>query len=434
MTRIRLTAVVLGALVMAGAVFAEELSLADAIEIALADSPQVAAAQAEVEFAEHGTKAAGSASWPTLGVSGSYGSFSGDVLYGRFIPGVPGDGSMPVGEYDRNSTAAVELKQVLYAGGGIDAAKRASSVESQMAAEELRARRRELSYEVTRAYYQVLLAERRAEVAKTSIERSREGLDMIQLRFAEQDALKVELLGAEGQLAADQLALLQATNDLDLARRSLNRLLGRPQENELSLSDLLEGPLQVPPEATGVEDAAAANPGVRMAGLGVERADAAFGSARSLSRPKLELSAIYTWIDNELFFEGQYAGAVVNLSIPFFQDIKAGSAAKQRARAQKNRADAMLADAKSAAELQAVAAYRGLEEKLAAAEAARKNLEYHRERYRVTQSGYREEMVTYSEVLDRHDDLRQAELGLSGALFRTRIQEAEIRRLVGGGS
>jgi outer membrane protein TolC len=416
---------------MAGATFAEELSLAGAIEIALADSPQVAAAEAEVEFAEHGTKVAGSASWPTLGVSGSYGSFSGDVLYGRFIPGVPGDGSMPVGQYDRNTTAAVELKQVLYAGGGIDAAKRASSVESQMAAEELRARRRELAYQVTRAYYEVLLAERRAEVAKTSIERSREGLDMIVLRYAEQDALKVELLGAEGQLAADELALLQATNGLDLARRSLNRLLGRPQENELNLSDLLERPLQVPPEKTGVEDAAAANPGVRMAGLGVEQADAAFGSARSLSRPKLELAAIYTWIDNELFFEGQYAGAVVNLSIPFFQDIKAGSAAKQRARAQKTRAGAMLADAKSAAELQAIAAYRGLEEKLAATEAARKNLEYHRERYRVTQSGFREEMVTFSEVLDRHDGLRQAELALSGALFQTRIQEAEIRRLAG---
>jgi hypothetical protein len=40
-------------------------------------------------------------------------------------------------------------------------------------------------------------------------------------------------------------------------------------------------------------------------------------------------------------------------------------------------------------------------------------------------------MVTFSEVLDRHDDLRQAELGLSGALFEARIQEAEIRRLAG---
>jgi len=121
MTRIRLTVVVLAALAMAGSVFAGELSLADAIEIAFANNPQVTAAQAEVEVTEHGVRAAGSASWPTLAVNGSYGSFSGDVLYGRFIPGVPGDGAMPVDPYDRNATAAVELKQVLYAGGAIDA-------------------------------------------------------------------------------------------------------------------------------------------------------------------------------------------------------------------------------------------------------------------------------------------------------------------------
>jgi outer membrane protein TolC len=432
MTRVRPICVFVGALAVAAWAHAEELSLSDALEIALADSPQVAAARADVEFAEHGLRAAGSASWPTLAVSGSYGSFSGDVLYGRFIPGVPGDGAMPVDPYDRNATAAVELKQVLYAGGAIDAAKRASGVESRLAEEGLRKQRLELSYQVARAYFEVLLAEGRAEVARGSIERSQASLDLIEARFAEEEALKVELLGAEGQLAADQLALLEATNDLELARRSLNRLLGRPQEAELGLSGSLDDRLQVPAEAKAVEDATAASPGVRMAGLGLEGADAALGNAQSLSRPKIELSAVYTWINNELFFEGEYAGAVINLSIPFFQDVKAASAEKQRARAQKARAEAALSEATAAVELQTVAAYRGLDENMTAIKTARKNLEYHRERYRVTQSGYREQMVTFSEVLEGHEKLRQAELALSGALFATRIQEAEILRLVGG--
>jgi outer membrane protein TolC len=433
MTRARPICAFLGALAVSLAVNAEELSLSDAIEIALAESPQVAAAQADVEFAEHGLRAAGSASWPTLAVSASYGSFSGDVLYGRFIPGVPGDGAMPVDPYDRNATASIELKQVLYAGGAISAAKRASGVESRVAEEGLRDKRSELRYQVTRSYYEVLLAERRAEVARKSIERSQGSLDLISARFAEQEALKVELLGAEGQLAADKLALLEATNDLDLARRSLNRLLGRSQEAAISLNGSLEAQLQVPAEVTAIETATASNPSVRMAGLGVEGADAALGNAQSLSRPKIELSAVYTWIDNELFFDGEYVGAVVNLSIPFFQDVKAASAAKRRARAKQARAEAMLSDATTSAELQTVAAYRDLEEKSAAIETARKNLDYHRERYRVTQSGYREQMVTFSDVLEGHDELRQAELALSGALFATRIQEAEILRFVGNG-
>lgn len=431
MTRFRLPTCVLIGVAVAAAAAAEDLSLEGALEIALADSPQMAAARAEVERAELGERAAGSASWPTLSVSGSYGSFSGDVLYGRFIPGVPGDGAMAVGPYDRNATAGVELKQVLYAGGGIDAAKRASDVNGRMAEEALQAHRRELSYQVSRTYFEVLLAERRLAVASESIERSQEGLDMIKKRFSEQEALQVEVFGAEGQLAADQLALLEATNDVELARRSLNRLLGRPQDAAIHLSDPLDRGLEVPPEATAVDEAVTTSADVRSASLGVELADAALGSAKALSRPKLELSAVYTWLDNELFFKGQYVGAAVNVSLPFLQAIKAGSAAKGQARARRAQADAILDDATSAAKLQMMAAYRKLAEAVKAVDVAGKNLEYHRERYRVTQSAFREDMVTFSEVLDRHDDLKQAELALSGALFQSRLQEAEIRRLAG---
>ena len=52
---------------------------------------------------------------------------------------------------------------------------------------------------------------------------------------------------------------------------------------------------------------------------------------------------------------------------------------------------------------------------------------YHTWRYRIHRD------IIHKQHLDRHDDLRQAELVLSGALFETRIQEAEIRRLAGNG-
>jgi outer membrane protein TolC len=434
MKRYRTIHVVLGLLAAAGVGGAAEMSLSDAIEIALENSPEVAAAQAEVEFAEQSVRVAGASSLPTLAASGSYGQFSGDVLFGRFIPGVPGDGATDVGPYNNNTTAAIELTQVLYAGGGIGAAKRAGGVEQRMAAEGLRNRRRDLSYRVTRTYFEVLLAERSAEVAARSVERSQEGLKTVRLRHAEQEALQFELLGAEGQVAADELSLLKATNNLDLARRALSRLLGRQAEDGLSLSGSLEDPLAVPPEVQGVADVVGANPGARMAGLDVERADAAFAQARSVGRAKLELKAVYTYIDNELFFKGDYAGAVVNLSIPFFQDVRAGSAAKQQAQARKRQAEAILEDVESGLRLQAVAAYRRLEESIVTIEAAQMNVEYHRERYRVTLSGYREELVTFSDVLDRHDDLQQAELEVLGAQFQNRLQEAEIQRLVGDGS
>jgi cobalt-zinc-cadmium efflux system outer membrane protein len=428
-----LALVVCGLPAVPGAVGATEISLSEAVALALENSSEMAAAHAQIDFADQSVRAAGAGSLPTLALSGSYGQFSGDVLFGRFIPGVPGDGAADVGPYNTNSTAAVELTQVLYAGGGIGAAKRAGGVEQRIAAEDARRRSRDLSYEVTRAFYGVLLAEERVKVAARSVARSKEGLETVRVRHAEQEALEVELLGAEGQVAADELAVLEAHNDLDLARRNLNRLLGRSLDESVSLEGSLADRLTVPPEAQGVEDAAGTSSAVRLAALDVERAEAAFAQARSVGRAKLELKALYTWIDNELFFKGDYAGAIVNLSIPFFQDARAGSAAKHRARAQKRQAEAVLEEAESGLKLQTVAAYRALDASLATVGVAQKNLDYHRERYRVTLSGYREELVTFAEVLDRQDDLQHAELEVFGAQYQARLQEAEIRRLVGDG-
>ena len=84
-------------LAVAGAVGATGISLSEAVALALENSSEMAAAHAQIDFADQSVRAAGAGSLPTLALSGSYGQFSGDVLFGRFIPGVPGDGAADVG-------------------------------------------------------------------------------------------------------------------------------------------------------------------------------------------------------------------------------------------------------------------------------------------------------------------------------------------------
>lgn len=418
-------------IVWCGGVGAGELDLDEALRLAVENSAVMAAANAEVEATQAGIKVAGAGRWPTLSASGSYGTFRGDVLYGRFIPGAPGDGVVPVGEYDTNKMANLELKQVLYGGGAITAEKRVRDVESQVAAQLLRSRRLEIEYRVTRAYFESALAERRLEVAGRSVERSREGLEAIRSRHAEQEALEVELLGADGKLAADELGLLEAANSLGLARRQLEVLIGQAADRSLKLTAALESSLGVPPESEALTEAAGYSPVLKEAELRVAHAEAAIGSARALGRAKLELVGLYSWIDNDLFFKGDYAAASLNLSIPFFQDIKAGKASKKVAEARGRQAAAMRRDAVDQVNLAVETGYGQLEVALAAVGVAERNLEYQAEHYRVVRSAFREQMATFSEVLDRHDDLSQAELALFNAHFQARMVEAEIRRLVG---
>jgi len=430
MNRVRSATVLLFVMALALPAIAEELSLDAAVSAAFEASASLGAARAGVEAAAQGERSAGADWMPSLGLAASYGSYSGDVNFTRFLPGVPG-GSTDVGPYDTNLVAALELKQLLYDGGAIGAARRSSAVERRIADEELRRRQLDVEFEVTRIYFSALLAEQRIEVAGRGVERSREGLQMVRRRHAEQEALEVELLGVESQLAADELALLTAQHELDLARRSLNRLLGRELDAELRLTDSLEHRAQLVAEQEGVQRAVAGSPVAQRARLGIEQADAMQGQASSLVRPKLDLRAMYTYIDNDLVFTGDYVGAVVSLSIPFVRDFRAASAAKGQAAARRRQAEQLVRDAESELRLRAVAAYRELEQSSAAIEVAGRNLAFQRERYRVGLSAYREQLLTYSEVLEYHNELSEAELALSAARFGTRMAEAQVRRIVG---
>jgi outer membrane protein TolC len=417
--------------VASGPCWSEDLSLEDALRIADENSPAVAAAAAEIEAAEAGIALAGARSWPTLAASGSYGTFSGDVLYGRFLPGAPGDGTTPVGDYDTNQLANLELKQVLYAGGAIGAEKRLREVEHEFADERWREQRLDVELEVVMAYYGTVLAERRLEVAGRAVARSQEGLAAISARHQEEEALDVELLGAESKVAADELALLEAGRTAELARHQLDLLLGRQSGAPLTLTTELDRPLDVPPGSDALDRAVSASPTVRQAELAVARAEAAANAARAQGRPKLELTGLYSWIDNELFFRGDYAAASLNLGIPFFQDIKAARAASRAAEARGREAAHLRRQAENGVDLALARSYGRLEVALAAVEVARRNLAYHAEHDRVTRSAYREQLATFADVLDRHDALSRAELALHEAHFEARMAEAEILRIVG---
>jgi outer membrane protein TolC len=430
MYRVRSATVLLFVMALALPAIAEELSLDAAVSAAFEASASLGAARAGVEAAAQGERSVGAEWMPSLGLVAGYGSYSGDVNFTRFLPGFPG-GSIDVGPYDTNLVAALELKQLLYDGGAVGAARQNSAVERRIADEDLRRRQLDVEFEVTRTYFSALLAEERIEVADRGVERSREGLQMVRRRHAEQEALEVELLGVESQLAADELALLTAQHELDLTRRSLNRLLGRELDAELQLTGSLEQRTQLVAEQEGVQRAVAGNPVAQRARLGIEQADAMQGQASSLVRPKLDLRAMYTYIDNDLVFTGDYVGAVVSLSIPFVRDFRASSAAKGQAAARRRQAEQLVRDAESELRLRAVAAYRELEQSSAAIEVADRNLAFQRERYRVGLSAYREQLLTYSEVLEYHNELSEAELALSAARFGARIAEARIRQIVG---
>ena len=411
-----------------------ELSLSEAIEAAQQENFKINAGRESVEAAESGIRVSRAQYLPTLNVVGSYSDYTGKVFISRFLNPPDPTGEADVGPYNSTMAAMVQLSQTIYSGGAIGARVAGNRVGHRIAQQEFLRMQLDLTYEVTKAYYDVLLSERSVVVEQEAVRRSEETLETINRRFREGESLQVDVLGARSQLAADGQALLEAQNNFRFAQRALNRLMGRDSEGEIQLTGTLEKADSAVDEAESVRLALERNPQIQKANLEIELAESMVRGARAHYKPKLGIDAYFSYLDNEMLFKGTYYGATINLSIPFAQDIAAGGGAVGQARARVRLQENTLREFRSAISLLAQQAVRRVQESQKASGVAEEYLSYHRERYRVTQTAYEEQLVTFNELLDSQTGLVEAELKLYQSFYQAQLAGAELRRITGADS
>jgi len=415
----------------------QALSLAEAVELARRENLKVNVGRESVEAARNEIGVSRAQYLPTLSLTGSYVDFTGDVLISRFInpmdPGQlnpQGEGT-DTGPFDSMKTATVQLSQTIYTGGVRRARISGNRAAHRIAQQEFRQMQTDLACDVTKAYYDVLLSERSVAVEKEAVQRSEETLDTVNRLFSEREALQVEVLGARSQLAADEQALLEAQNDLRFAELALNQLMARDSDTEIQLADTLEGTELNVDEAESVRLALERNPQAQKARLEIELAESMVNGARAHYKPKLGVDAYFSYLDNEMIFKGTYFGATVNVSVPFAQDFAAGGGVLGQAKARVRLQENALRELESSLSLLARQAVRRVQESQQAIRVADQYLNYQRERYRVSQTAYEEQLVTFNELLESHTELVEAELQLYQSYYRAELAEAELRRVTG---
>ncbi|HVS66875.1 MAG TPA: TolC family protein [Thermoanaerobaculia bacterium] len=429
--RIKVLMAASGALVM-GAVTqlnAQGMSLEQAVETALEGSHRMEAARSGVEMARREIGVSRAEFLPELATVVSYSQYSGDVFFSRFIPGAPPTSGSDIGEFDQNKAAILTLSQTLYAGGAYSARTSASRVEHQIAEQSAMQQEDEIILETTQAYFQALLAGKAVEVATTGLRRSETNLESVRSLRQEDEALEVEVLAAEARVAADRHRLLEAQNSDRLARSALNRLLGSEWTAPLDLTGSLADATPVPSSDEALQQALAANPEVVKARHRIELSDAMRKGAGAYRKLKLELETLFSATENDLFFDGTFWGANLNISIPFGKDVRRGGAAVAQAEAKKSLEENTLRDIESGLRLMVDRALTRADEAKQAIGVGEQNLRFHEERYRVTSTAFEENLATFDDLLEDHTALFEAELALYQAQYLARMAEAELRRI-----
>lgn len=199
-----------------------------------------------------------------------------------------------------------------------------------------------VTIEVTTAYLQILFASELLGVAEAKLESTKEQLKMNEGFFAAGRMSKVEVLSMKSQVAQDNLARIQAENDVKTAYLSLAQILNLDNETGLRIQKpaRLDGSISLDindPEKI-YEYAQINHPGISSAELLVKSREALVSSMRARVYPSVSLNGVVYSRYSELgvdqlnptspytysrqLKDNMYSRASVNVSIPIFSQFQ----------------------------------------------------------------------------------------------------------------
>lgn len=192
----------------------QPLTLADCVTLGLSRANSLANALRDTQGAEARITEVKAQLYPSLDISSSY----------TRLDEAPVFGTMPFGLED-NYNATASLGQLLYSGGSVRAALSAAKSYRNLTNEEVTRLQMLLTREITKAFYDVLLAQKELEVRKESLDLLREFEEQSQLKYELKAVSEYDLLSARVKRANEEPKLVISQNNLDLARTALANFL-----------------------------------------------------------------------------------------------------------------------------------------------------------------------------------------------------------------
>ena len=400
------------------------MTMAEALELAQVHSPQLAQSQANLSNAGSSRRRA----WGSFLPNVSVGSGTSVQSLDRFDPNTQ---RVVTGSNDSYNASLNANYQVFQGGRKFHELGRTES--SIMEAEARLLDQRFAVVLQTRTLFMNALRQfELVAVAEASVERAEESLAISRARMLAGTATRSDTLRTRLELANALQSLLQARNQLRVARFSLGRQVGASGP----VVPVLPGNLEPAPLPLSEQEiialAESVSPAVRAAEAASSVAGSALGNARSSYLPSLSLSSGYTWANQDPTFNGGNTSWSFRLSGSYqlfdgFQREQNVSQASEGRRVARLSED----DARRGVRQSVDAALRTLEtqtQAIAIAQdavvVAEEDLRLIRARYGVQESGILD-VITSQVALD------QAEANLVTARYDYALAKAELESIIG---
>ena len=261
------------------------ITLKDALDLAQKNDPQYLAALGDVAFAAEDLRQARASRYPSLSDRTEY-------------LGTQGNGKTPTARFVTNDGVHVyrewavlhqDFNAGIFLGTGID---RAAAAEA-LARARAEVARRGLAPTVTRAYYGLLIGQRKYSTAQQALDQARRALTISQDLERGGEVAHSDVVKSQLQLNTQQQALREAQFAMESARLDLAVLLFRDFNQNFSVVDDLDLSPALPPLADVQTLAERQNPTLRVAMETLRGANLDVSIARQAYLPTLSLDAVY---------------------------------------------------------------------------------------------------------------------------------------------
>lgn len=395
------------------------VTLDEAVEMALRNSPQLDRSEALLETSEFDRLDAVGDFLPDLNLG--YG-FS-DASTGRLDP---------TGQAITTTSWTLQLQGSLELFDGFRRFNSLTGSRRRVAAEEARHRRSryETILDVSRAYYDAVARRELVRVEEDRVERQEAQLELVRQQVELGQANRSDLLRSRVDRNRARLDLLTARNEARAATFSLARAVGVDRR----LAPVREASLEVSPlpydRQELVRRALDNGPSVVSARAEAEAREAEVATARSAYLPSLTFQGGWAWQNSEFPPGNRSWSILLQGSLPLFDGFQRESRlARAQAQARAARADERAAELELRARTDE--AFNQVEAAQAAVELAETNVELSREDLRLTRERYRLGLATILDLQSAQITLQQAEVELVQRRFDYHLGVAQLESLVG---
>lgn len=206
------------------------LTLDQAIEIALSENPTIKVAGQEIELRKTANKEAYAGLFPEVSLEGSYSRAIKKQTMAMTIEGQTQ--TIQVGtdnSYNGGITAVLPIyAPALYKTISL------TKTDVDLAVEQARASKLDMINQVTKAYYQLLLAQDSHEVLEQSYANAEENYRIVNEKFRQGSVSEYDNITAEVQMRSWKPSVISAANAVTLAKLQLKVLMGMEPEIEIA--------------------------------------------------------------------------------------------------------------------------------------------------------------------------------------------------------